>query len=120
MQSPRLQLLCIGTELLEGKVNTHQSHLALALKELGLHFDRGICLPDDEKAVTREVRAALAQSDVLLICGGLGPTFDDITREAVAAALGRPLVYRPELYAVIKKKFALRRIPIPEENKRQA
>lgn len=117
---PRIALLCIGTELLSGQINTHQSTLAVILKDLGLSFSRAVCLPDDEKAIAQEVRRSLGECDVLLICGGLGPTFDDITRQAVAAALRRPLEYRPKLYAVIKKKFALRRLPIPAENRRQA
>jgi nicotinamide-nucleotide amidase len=115
-----IELLCVGTELLSGRVNTHQSYLALKLKEQGLSISRETSLPDDPDAISQEVREALGRCQALIVCGGLGPTFDDVTREAVSAALGRPLRYRPGLYAEIRRKFARHGIPIPEENRRQA
>ncbi len=101
-------------------MNTHQSWLSVRLREAGLALARASSVPDVEAEIRDEVLAALGRCDVLLLCGGLGPTFDDITREAVASALGRGLVYRPDLYAAIEAKFARYRLPVPEENKRQA
>ncbi|MBI3554599.1 MAG: CinA family nicotinamide mononucleotide deamidase-related protein [Elusimicrobia bacterium] len=120
MRQPRIELLCVGTELLSGQVNTHQAYLSTALNAAGLPLAREGSLPDDLAEITAAVREALKRSDALLLCGGLGPTFDDISREAVAAALGRSMRYRPALYARIKKKFSRYRLPVPEENKRQA
>lgn len=116
----RVELLCIGSELLAGQINTHQSYLSLALRGAGLDVSRESSLPDDEQAIAGEIRQALERCDVLLLCGGLGPTFDDVTRQAVALALGRRLLYRPELYARIKEKFSRYKLPLPQENRRQA
>ena len=120
VRSPAIELLCLGTELLSGRLNTHQSHLSLELRRAGLKVSRETSLPDDAAAIAREVRSALARCDALLVCGGLGPTFDDVTREGVSAALKKPLVYRPALYAAIKRRFLRRRLSVPEENRRQA
>lgn len=116
----RVELLCIGSELLAGQVNTHQAYLSMALRAVGLDVSKESSLPDDEDAIAAGVRQALGRCDVLLLCGGLGPTFDDVTREAVARALGRRLLYRPEIYARIKKKFFRYKLPVPQENRRQA
>jgi nicotinamide-nucleotide amidase len=112
--------LCVGTELLSGQINTHQGYLSTALAGAGLPLTREASLPDHRQEISGTVRDALKRSDAVLLCGGLGPTFDDITREAVADALGRGLRYRPALYTRIKRKFSRFRLPVPEENKRQA
>lgn len=117
---PRVELICVGSELLNGRLNTHQSYLAVSLLKTSLSITRASSLPDDIKIVRSEIIAALRRCDVLLISGGLGPTFDDVTREAAASALKRRLIYRPELFSRIEKKFARYRLPVPEENKRQA
>jgi nicotinamide-nucleotide amidase len=116
----RVELLCIGSELLGGQVNTHQSYLCLALRAAGLEVSKESSLPDETRAIAAEVRRALQNCDVLLTSGGLGPTFDDVTREAVASALGRRLLYHADLYAGIKKKFSRYKLPVPRENERQA
>ena len=118
--SPRIELLCIGTELLRGQLNTHQSYLSLGLESIGLNLAKESSLPDDMDLMRHEIKKSLQRCDVLLLCGGLGPTFDDITREAAAWALGRPLKYHPRIFGAIVKKFKRYRLPIPEENKRQA
>lgn len=116
----RLELICVGTELLSGRVNTHQSYLSKRLLDRGLSLSREASMPDDLPALTEAIQRALERADALILCGGLGPTFDDITREAVSAAVGRRMIYHPELYDRIKKKFARYKQPVPEENKRQA
>ncbi|HVC09320.1 MAG TPA: competence/damage-inducible protein A [Elusimicrobiota bacterium] len=117
---PRVELLCVGSELLGGKVNTHQAYISLALARLGLCLSRESSLPDDLKPLRRAIAEAFSRADVLIVSGGLGPTFDDITREAAAGALGRPLVFKPELFAQIKRRFKRFRTAMPAENRRQA
>ena len=117
---PKIELLCVGTELLRGRLNTHQSHLSRRLQAEGLALNRESSLPDDVPTIALEVSATLRRADAVLLCGGLGPTFDDVTRQAVAAALRRKLLYKASLYAGIRRKFARHTARIPEENKRQA
>jgi nicotinamide-nucleotide amidase len=115
-----VEIVCVGSELLETNVNTHERYIGGRLRDSGLRLSRGTTVPDDESALRGVVREALGRCDALILCGGLGPTFDDVTREAVAAALGRKLVYKPALFSVIKRKLARHRMAIPERNKRQA
>lgn len=117
---PRVELVCIGTELLSGRVNTHQAYLSRKLRAIGLTVSREACVPDDPGELEAVLRESLARSETVIVCGGLGPTFDDITREAAACALSRSLVYRPEIYRGILRKFARRRMKVPGSNRRQA
>ena len=118
---PVVELVCVGSELLDGKADTHLGHIALRLRAAGLRLSRETVLPDSLEPLTAGLRCALRRCDALLVCGGLGPTFDDITREAMAAAVGRELVFSPRLYAGIRRMFA--RLGIrrpPKENRHQA
>lgn len=117
---PVLELICVGTELLDGHADSHRAALALRLGATGLRLARETILPDDADALAGAVRAALLRCDALIVCGGLGPTFDDLTREAVARALGRDLVFSPRLYAGIRRKFSHLATRLPRENRRQA
>ena len=119
-REPVLELVCVGTELLDGKPEAHLAAVALRLRAAGLRLARQTVLPDAPSALEEGVRAALGRCDAVLVCGGLGPTFDDLTREAVAAALGRDLVFQPVLYAAIRRKFARLGAKAPRENRRQA
>ncbi len=116
----RVELLCVGSELLSGRLNTHQSYISKALLRNGLSLAREVSLPDEPAAIAREIKAALRRSEAVLVSGGLGPTFDDVTREAAARALGRPLRYVPAIFKAIERKFARYRLAVPEENRRQA
>lgn len=117
---PRAEIICVGSELLAGKVNTHVSYLGPALAEAGFAVLREATVADDRAEVARAVRAACRRAGLVLISGGLGPTFDDITREAVSAALGVGLRYRPRIYAAIRRKFMRYGMSVPVSNKRQA
>lgn len=118
--APSAEILCVGTELLAGKVNTHAAYLCARLRSEGFRIRRETTLPDCPEEIAAAVGEALARSDAVLVCGGLGPTFDDLTREAVSASLGRSLRYRPELYAHILRKYRRVRLRIPSSNRRQA
>jgi nicotinamide-nucleotide amidase len=115
-----IEIICVGTELLDGHPDAHRAALALRLGAAGMRLSRQTILPDDEGALAGAVSAALRRCDALILCGGLGPTFDDLTREAVARALGRDLVFSPRLYAGIRRKFARLATRLPRENRRQA
>lgn len=116
----RAELVCVGTELLSGKLNTHASYFARRLRAAGLELAGEATVGDREADIEEAVRAALGRSPVLIVCGGLGPTFDDLTREAVSAALGRGLLYRPDLYRRIEARFKRYGRRVPPSNKRQA
>src|ERR1035441_751242 len=109
---PRVSLICVGSELLRGKINTHASTLARRLGSIGLELTEEHTVGDDEASLAALIRQALQgrgtacrAPTVVIVTGGLGPTFDDITREAAAQALGRPLVFSKRLMSGIQKKF---------------
>ncbi|MFH1724108.1 MAG: nicotinamide-nucleotide amidohydrolase family protein [Elusimicrobiota bacterium] len=116
----RAEIVCVGTELLSGKLNTHTAHLCRLLRGAGLEARRETTVVDSVEEIRDAVAAAAVRSVVVLVCGGLGPTFDDITREGVAAAVGRPLVFRPRLAERIRRLYLRYRLRIPPNNKRQA
>ncbi|MBI5622839.1 MAG: CinA family nicotinamide mononucleotide deamidase-related protein [Elusimicrobia bacterium] len=117
---PRVELLCAGSELLQGQLNTHLAKLGALLASQGLALSREATLPDDRSAIAGALRSALSRSDAVIVCGGLGPTFDDLTREAASDALGAELRYVPRIFSRIKARFKRLRIRLPAENKRQA
>lgn len=90
------------------------------LAELGLAVARRTIVGDQGAGLEDSLRRALDLSDLVLVSGGLGPTGDDLTREAAAAALGRGLIYRPDLLAAMESRFILRGRAMPEPNRRQA
>ena len=87
------EIVMIGTELLLGElVDTNASKLAQGLRRIGLDLYYKTTVGDNEGRITRVLELALDRSDVVLTSGGLGPTVDDVTRQAVANATGRNLV----------------------------
>jgi len=90
---PQVELVSTGSELLSGRTaNLHAQTLGQALQRLGLELTRDTTLPDDRAAIASALRDALARVDIVLVSGGLGPTEDDLTREALSDALGRAIV----------------------------
>lgn len=120
MKVPKAALVCVGSELLAGQVNTHQAWLSVRLRRAGFEVTGESSVPDDVALIAAAMRRALASADAVIVCGGLGPTFDDVTREAAANALSRGLAFKPALWAEILKRFARYKMKVPEENKRQA
>ncbi|MBI2885299.1 MAG: competence/damage-inducible protein A [Candidatus Omnitrophica bacterium] len=87
------EIIAIGSELLSGRViNTNAAYLSRQLQALGIAARRHLAVPDEPAAIVEAITAALHRSDLILITGGLGPTDDDITVQALARALGQPLV----------------------------
>ena len=115
------ELLSIGSELTVGETrDTNAGDLARSLTELGLSVGRIQALPDDLAVVTDAFRTALERVDLVVSTGGLGPTPDDLTREALAAAVGEAPAVDPELEAWLRELWSRRDLPMPEINLKQA
>ncbi len=115
------EIVMIGTELLLGEiVDTNANRLAKALRDIGLDLYYKTTVGDNEDRITGVLNLALDRSDVVITSGGLGPTVDDITRQAVADATGRKLVYSEELEAQIAARFRSFGRKMADNNRRQA
>jgi len=105
--SRRIELLTLGDELLLGLTpNSHLTWIGEQLGRRGVQLARNVTVSDEADLIAAEVRAAWARADVVITTGGLGPTCDDRTREAVAAAIGQPLVHDPAIERAIADRFA--------------
>ena len=117
----RAELLSIGTELLLGQiVDTNSAYLAGRLAGLGIDLLYMSTVGDNLGRATATVRRATERSDLVICTGGLGPTEDDLTREAIAASLGETPAVDPALEAELRAWFAGRGAPMPERNRKQA
>jgi len=117
----RCDVLAIGTELLLGQiVDTNSSWIGEHLAAAGIDTLEHRKVGDNLDRVVRCIRSMLEVSDALIICGGLGPTPDDLTREAIAEVMGVPLERRDELVKWIANLFGGRGRQMPENNLRQA
>jgi nicotinamide-nucleotide amidase len=116
----RVEIINTGTELLLGRVtNTHLGFLAQSLLGLGLRVERQVTVPDGV-AITEALTEAMARAELIIVTGGLGPTSDDITRDAAAETFGRKLIFHPEILAGIAAKFAKRNIAMNDLQRPQA
>lgn len=99
-------LLSVGSEILRGEtIDTNAAHLGRELSRLGFAVVGVRALPDDLRTIAAAVREARGAADLTLVTGGLGPTHDDLTREAVAAALDEPLSEDQALVARLREQF---------------
>ena len=115
------ELVMIGTELLLGEiVDTNANRLSLALRDIGMDLYYKTTVGDNEQRIVDVLNLALDRSDVVITSGGIGPTVDDITRQAVATATGRDLIYSDELERQITVRFRKFGRKMAENNKRQA
>jgi nicotinamide-nucleotide amidase len=103
----RAEILAVGSELLDPqRQETNGTHITRALLEAGIETGARITVADDRALLESAFRCALSRADVVIATGGLGPTEDDLTRDAAAAALGRPLVRQQGLVDELKERFA--------------
>ena len=117
----RAELLSIGTELTVGETrDTNAGDLARDLTRRGVVVERMTALPDDLAAVTRAFSDGLARAQLVVSTGGLGPTPDDLTREAIAACVGEAPTVDPGLERWLRDLFARRNLDFPEGNAKQA
>ena len=115
------EILCVGTELLLGDiVNTNASFLSQKLAELGIHVYKHTAVGDNPKRLSDALEAAFAEADLVITSGGLGPTYDDLTKETVASYFGRKMeMHEPSLEA-IKGYFARTGRVMTKNNEKQA
>ena len=114
-------VLAVGTELLLGDVvNSNAAWLGKQLAAAGVEVVASEVLADDLPRLVGAIRRHLIEADVLILCGGLGPTLDDLTREAVAAALDAPLARDPRIEQQLRDRFTAWGRPVPEVALQQA
>ncbi|MGF1529405.1 MAG: CinA family nicotinamide mononucleotide deamidase-related protein [Candidatus Competibacterales bacterium] len=117
----RVEIIAVGTELLLGQhVDTNSAWMGeqLALAGINSHFQCKV--GDNHQRIKSAIEIALARSEGVILCGGLGPTPDDITREAIAAVMGTELVQDDAIAQRIEQRFRERNRPMPPSNLRQA
>jgi nicotinamide-nucleotide amidase len=115
------EIIAIGSELLLGEtIDTNSAYLARQLAGIGIGLFRKTVVGDNEERIAAAIGEALDRADLLICTGGLGPTVDDMTREAVARALGRPLVFHQRLLDQIEARFRSFGRAMSASNRRQA
>jgi nicotinamide-nucleotide amidase len=114
-------ILAVGSELLgTDRLDTNSLALTALLDRYGAELGAKAVIGDSEGEIAAELRSLLPRVDLILITGGLGPTADDVTREAVAAALGRGLHLDEKVLASLERRFQSLGWKMPEVNRRQA
>jgi competence/damage-inducible protein CinA-like protein len=117
----RAEIVTTGTELLLGQIDdTNATYLARQLRDLGIDLFFRSTVGDNRLRIAQLLEQSLARADLIITTGGLGPTVDDVTRDAVAEATGRPLVLFPDMLAQIEAFFARFGATMSENNRRQA
>jgi nicotinamide-nucleotide amidase len=119
----RAAIVAVGSELLTpSKIDTNSLYITEQLNRLGVEVMVKLVVGDLREELTEAVRSLLARVDVLILSGGLGPTDDDVTREAVSTALGLPLAEDEAITTRLRARFKARgfTMPMPETNRRQA
>jgi len=118
---PSAEIITIGTEILLGEiVDTNSAWLARKLRDLNVDVFRTATVGDNAARIAEILRETMTRADIIITTGGLGPTVDDPTREAVALAFGCPLEYRPELWQQIVERMQRFGRQAGENQKRQA
>ncbi len=118
---PSAEIITIGTEILLGEiVDTNSRHIARLLRDAGIDLYRTTTVGDNTSRIAQIIQEAWARCEIIITTGGLGPTVDDPTREAVALAVGVEIEYRPELWEQIQSRFARYGRAPTENNKKQA
>ena len=115
------EIITIGDELLIGQiVNTNAAWIGERLNLIGIPVRRMVTVGDREAEISIAIEEARARAEVVIITGGLGPTHDDVTRNALAKVFGVPLTLDEKLLASVRERFATRGYTMPESNRTQA
>ncbi len=118
---PSAEIITIGTEILLGEiVDTNTRHIALTLRDLGVDLYRTITIGDNVERIASAIRDSMEHAEIIITTGGLGPTVDDPTREAVAKAVGVETEFREELWQQVTSAISKYGRKPAENQKRQA
>jgi nicotinamide-nucleotide amidase len=116
-----VEIVAIGTEILLGEiVDTNSAYITRQLRDIGVNVYYLTTVGDNLERIAGAIRIALGRADVVITTGGLGPTVDDMTRQAVANATDRALEFRPELFEDIRERFRQFGARMSENNRVQA
>ena len=120
-QEINAEIISIGTEILLGELtDTNSVYLARMLRDLGINLFYMTSVGDNKQRIVTALQIAMARADIVITTGGLGPTVDDMTREAVALLTERPLVFHQDLLETISERFRGFKVHMTENNRRQA
>lgn len=115
------EIIAVGSELLtHSKIDTNSLYITEQLNALGIEVRRKLIVGDDRARLTEAIQHAIEHVEIVILTGGLGPTEDDLTRDAVAAALGRKLVFSEQIRAGIEERFRRFQRKMADINLRQA
>ena len=121
MREMNAEIISIGSEVLSGDIhNTNATFISRYLKGFGINVNYHTVVGDVKLALASVFRQALARSDIIISTGGLGPTIDDITKDAISEVTNRDLILKRDILLSLKERFKKRDIKMPECNKRQA
>ncbi len=116
-----VEVIAVGTELLLGQiVNSNASHIGAKLAESGFDAHYQVVVGDNHGRLTDAIATAIDRADAVILTGGIGPTPDDLTREAICAATGRPMEFNEDYAAELRDRWERLGRTLPENNLRQA
>ena len=119
--NPNAEIVAIGTEILLGEItDTNSVYLARQLRDIGVNVFFMTTVGDNLARIADAIAAALDRAEIVVTTGGLGPTVDDMTRQAVADVAGQPLVFHESLYAGIEERFRGFGVAMTANNRQQA
>ena len=114
------EILCIGSELLHGDiVNTNARYISQKLAEIAIDVHYQTVVGDNSERIKKAFGICFSRADIVICTGGLGPTQDDITKEALAEYFGVEMVYDEESFQHVKDMYSRFRKDIPQNNMRQ-
>ncbi len=117
----KAEIIAIGSELLLGQIiDTNSSYIAKRFAENGIELIQTTTVGDDLNRIIEAIREATHRSQIVITTGGIGPTEDDLSREAIAEFFNRPLTFQPHLMEQIEALFRKRGFRMPESNRKQA
>jgi nicotinamide-nucleotide amidase len=117
----KAEVIAIGSELLLGQIiDTNSSYIAKRLAENGIDLAQTAAVGDDLQRMKEVIREAINRSQIVITTGGIGPTEDDLTREAIAEVTEHPLIFQPHLMEQIENLFKTRGFRMAENNRKQA
>lgn len=115
------EILCVGTEILIGDiVNTNAAHISRKLADIGINQYYQAVVGDNPERLAECIKAALQRCDLLILSGGLGPTYDDLTKEIASECMGRELYLDDKILNKIKDYFLCSKKEMPHNNEKQA